>query len=123
MKINVQLEHGGIKPEKRYSNDESYEIKSPCDFFVGAFQRFTLWTGIYIDLPQGYAGIIRGKARNYKRGLMTDGMVDHGHFTQISLTLINTSRKKIEVFRGDPIAQLVIVPTIEAEFEEVEDDI
>lgn len=104
-------------PKKKRETDTSFDLFSPIDFFIGPFQRWTLWTGVMISIPQGMVGIIRSKTSNVKKGFITDGMIDAGFTGQIGITLINTTKKKIEFFRGDPIAQLVILPTVEVELE------
>lgn len=116
--MKVLLEHGGIMPEKKHPNDTTWDIKSPIDFFIGPFQRWTLWTGVRIDLPEGTVGLIRSKTGNIRdKGILCDGVVDSGYKGQICITLVNTTKKKIQFYRGDKVAQLVILPAIKGELE------
>lgn len=118
MKVKISLEHGGIMPEREHWNDAGVTLFAPVDFFVGPFQRFTLWTGVMMELPQGTVAMIRSKGGLVKnKGLLTDGMIFGGFTGQIGVTLINTTRKRVDFVRGDKVAQLVILPAEIAELE------
>lgn len=118
MKIKVTLEHNGIMPAKEHWNDAGLELYAPVDFFVGPFQRFTLWTGVMVEMPQDVVALIRSKNSQVRnKGLLTDGVIYGGYTGQIGITLINTTRKRVDFSRGDKVAQMLIVPTVYAEIE------
>ena len=111
MKIKVVLEHHGIMPERAHEDDAGLDLFTPVDFFVGGNQRFTVWTGVRMELPEGTCGLIRSKSGLLKnKGIITDGVIDVGYTGQIAVTLINTTPRKVFFERGDKIAQMVIVP-------------
>lgn len=111
MKIKVVLEHHGIMPERAHEDDAGLDLFTPVDFFVGGNQRFTVWTGVRMELPEGTCGLIRSKSGLLKnKGIIADGVIDVGHTGQIAVTLVNTTPKKVFFERGDKVAQIVIVP-------------
>jgi dUTP pyrophosphatase len=70
-------------------------------------------TGIAIELPEGYAGLVQPRsglaARHGVTCLNAPGLVDPGYRGEISVILVNTDPvASYEVRRGDRIAQLVV---------------
>ena len=53
--------------------------------------------------------------------LNSPGTIDSDYRGEIKVILINLGREKVEIKRGDRIAQLVISPVVKADIEEVED--
>ena len=78
-------------------------------------------TGVHVQIPEGYVGLIKSKSGlmvNHK--ITTDGTIDCGYTGSIRVCLFNHSNKKYRVKAGDKIAQLVIVPCLLPELEEVD---
>lgn len=98
-------------PDRAHTDDAGLDLFTPVDFFVGPQQRFTLWTGVRMQLPKGTCGLIRSKSGLMKKkGIITDGVIDAGYTGQIGVTLINTTNKKVWFEKGDKVAQIVIFP-------------
>ena len=111
MEVKIILEHHGIMPDRAHADDAGLDLFSPVDFFVGPQQRFTLWTGVRMQLPKGTCGLIRSKSGLMKKkGIITDGVIDAGYTGQIGVTLINTTNRKVWFEKGDKVAQIVIFP-------------
>ena len=111
MEVKIILEHHGIMPDRAHTDDAGLDLFSPVDFFVGPQQRFTLWTGVRMQLPKGTCGLIRSKSGLMKKkGIITDGVIDAGYTGQIGVTLINTTNRKVWFEKGDKVAQIVIFP-------------
>ncbi len=81
-------------------------------------------TGIAIELPVGYAGLIYARSGlATKQGLAPAnkvGVVDCDYRGEIMVALHNHSSQARTVSGGDRIAQLVITPYITADFEEAD---
>lgn len=81
-------------------------------------------TGIHMEIPEGFVGLLfarSGMATN--RGLAPAnkvGVIDSDYRGEIIVALHNHSDEKARVEVGERIAQMVIVPYIHAELEEVE---
>lgn len=56
-----------------------------------------------------------------KHGIVTDGTVDAGYTGSIRVCLYNRDGTSMSFKRGDKIAQLVIMPIITPDFEQVDE--
>ncbi len=82
-------------------------------------------TGLAMALPQGFEAQIRPRSGlAIKHGitcLNTPGTIDSDYRGEIKIILINLGQEPFEIKRGDRIAQMVIAPVIQAQFNEVEE--
>lgn len=84
-------------------------------------QRALIPTGIAIELPHGYVGLVHPRsglaAKHGITVLNAPGTVDAGYRGEIMVTLLNTdASNSFTVNRGDRIAQLVIQKVEHARF-------
>lgn len=84
--------------------------------------RAFIHTGIHISLPEGYEAQVRGRSgHNKKHGIVVPtGTIDADYRGEIGVVVYNLSREAYTIQEGERIAQLVICPVIQAEWEEVE---
>lgn len=98
-------------------------LEQPEDIPAGA--TVVIPTGIALELPVGYAGLIYARSGlATKQGLAPAnkvGVVDCDYRGEVKVALHNHSAEQRTVCPGDRIAQLVIAPYITADFEEVEE--
>ena len=76
--------------------------------------------GIAIEIPDGFVGLVFPRSSCYKQGqIMSNcvGVIDSGYRGEIKAVMIGTSSKSY--FVGERVAQLVIMPYPQIEFEEV----
>ena len=96
--------------------EESVTIQPGETYFVP--------TGIALEVPEGCAGLVYARSSlGAKRGLAPAnkvGVIDSDYRGEIIVALHNHSDEKKRVEIGERVAQLVIVPYIHAEFEEVD---
>jgi dUTP pyrophosphatase len=83
-------------------------------------------TGLVIEVPRGmFLGIFARSSTPLKRGLMVAngvGVVDSdycGPADEVKIAVINVSAKPVTVSRGDRIAQGIVLPAPQIEWEEV----
>jgi dUTP pyrophosphatase len=82
----------------------------------------TISTGIALELPPGYGGIVADRSGLAVRGLTTfAGVVDPGYRGELRVVAGYFGEEPLEIKVGDRIAQLRIVRRIEASFDEVEE--
>lgn len=81
-------------------------------------------TGIAMELPLGYAGLIYARSSmGTKRGLAPAnkvGVIDSDYRGEVMVALHNHGQQPQTVASGDRIAQLLITPVITPGFQEVE---
>ncbi|HAI39011.1 MAG TPA: dUTP diphosphatase [Maribacter sp.] len=78
-------------------------------------------TGIAIEIPNGYVGLIYPRSSVYKTGLRlcnSVGVIDSGYRGEIKFKF-QASKRAVPYKVGDRIGQLIIVPFPQIEFEEV----
>jgi len=80
-------------------------------------------TGLIIELPPGYEAQVRprsGLALNYVIAVLNSpGTIDSDYRGEVGVVLANLGHAPFEVRRGERIAQLVVLPVVQAELVEV----
>ncbi|MCC2631174.1 MAG: deoxyuridine 5-triphosphate nucleotidohydrolase, dUTP pyrophosphatase [Candidatus Paceibacter sp.] len=86
---------------------------------VGEWKR--IGTGIAIEMPLGYVGLIWDKSGLASNHGLTNlgGVIDAGYRGEYFVTLLNTSQEDYIVEKGHKIAQLLIQPVEHPTIEEV----
>ncbi len=87
--------------------------------------RLMVPTGIAIELAAGYEAQIRPRsglaAKHGVTVLNTPGTIDADYRGEIKVILINLGEEPFNVARGDRIAQMVVHPVIQVDWDECED--
>lgn len=131
MKIKFKKMHPlASMPKKAHRTDAGFDLYC-CDFAIDwAKQELVCRTGIAVEIPEGYAGLIFPRSSVSNKPLLLHnsvGVVDSGYTGEITAKFIITDLRaylqnddnKYQV--GDRIAQMVILPYPEIEFEEVDE--
>ena len=86
--------------------------------------RFPVPTGLSMAIPVGFEGQVRPRsglaAKQGVTCLNTPGTIDADYRGEVKVILINLGQEPVTIRRGDRIAQLVIAPVVQAEWEEVD---
>lgn len=92
---------------------------------IGAGETVFIPTGIALEVPKGYAGLIYARSSmGAKRGLAPAnkvGVIDSDYRGEISVVLHNHSKTDQQVAPGERIAQLLITPVLTPQYEEVDE--
>ncbi|OLS01771.1 dUTP diphosphatase [Tissierella creatinophila] len=87
-------------------------------------ERVLVPTGLFISIPKGYEGQIRGRsglALKYGIGLANGiGTIDSDYRGEIKVILVNMSNENYIINKGDRIAQFILSKYEKIEFKEVE---
>jgi dUTP pyrophosphatase len=102
-------------PQRAHEGDAGLDLFACEAAHLGPGERWSLGTGIAIEVPDGHAGLVlprSGLAREHGIALVNSpGLIDAGYRGEVRVLLLNTD--PAETFRievGDRIAQLVIAP-------------
>jgi dUTP pyrophosphatase len=94
------------------------------DMTLAPLERRLIPTGLVLQIPEGFEGQVRSRSgQALHRGLTVanaPGTIDSDYRGEVGVILINLSHEPQTVKRGEAIAQLVIAPVMQADFEEVE---
>lgn len=80
-------------------------------------------TGVAVAVPDGHVGLVCPRSGLSKHGVTVanaPGVVDAGYRGEVMVRLTTTSATPYRVYRGDRIAQLLIVPILRPEITVVE---
>ena len=109
MDLIFQLDKGAYKPLKAHQNDAGFDISCREDQVLEPNVANTIDTGVHILIPKGYVGLVCPRSSFNVKGISTPiGVVDAGYTGSIRVVLEPFNLTKI--FKGNRIAQLVILP-------------
>ena len=120
--INVQLDKGAYMPERAHPEDAGADIRSPKHVVIWPHSSETIDTGVHVEIPAGYVGMLKSKSGlNIKHDITSEGVVDAGYTGSIRVKLYNNGPTKYSVEVGDKISQLVIMPIITTPYIQVDE--
>lgn len=116
MKINIVLDEGAKMPCKAHKEDAGYDLFTPEAVVVLPRESVTIDTGVHVQIPEGYVGMLKSKSGlNVKYGITSEGVIDCGYTGSIRVKLYNNSHNNYVFAVGDKITQLVIMPIADAD--------
>jgi dUTP pyrophosphatase len=108
-------------PSYAHPGDAGADLRSAESLTLGAGARALVSTGVSIALPEGHAAFVVPRsglaAKHGITVLNSPGTVDAGYRGEIKVTLLNTDTETpYEIQVGDRIAQLIVMPIVQARF-------
>lgn len=111
--INIMLENGAKLPERAHPSDAGLDLFLPTNHEpITVFKKnsITIDTGVHIEIPEGYVGILKSKSGlNVKHDLTGTGVIDAGYTGTITVKLYNHGNEKHTFLPGDKLIQLLII--------------
>jgi dUTP pyrophosphatase len=115
-------------PEPASSRAAGFDLASAVDLEIPPRSIRLVGTGLVIAVPDGYfLGIFARSSTPLKRGLMVAngvGVIDPdycGPSDEIKIQVLNFTETPVLVKRGDRLAQGIVLPAPQIEWEEVDD--
>lgn len=116
--MKIKLDPGAFMPERAHSADAGYDLRSPITGRLYAGEAIVIDTGVHVEIPQGYVGMLKSKSGlNVKHDIVGEGVIDSGYTGSIRVKLYNHGAESYMIECGDKISQLVILPIITPELE------
>lgn len=123
--IVVRLPHGKDLPLPAYATPESAGCDLlaaiPDNLVLAPLERKLIPTGIAITLPDGFEAQVRPRSGlALKHGitvLNTPGTIDADYRGEIGVILINLSTEPFTITRGMRIAQMVLAPVTQTQWQ------
>ena len=128
MKVKIVNKSGFDLPKYETEGAAAFDIRAiinqgVTDIMPG--EQMNIDTGLYFEIPKGYELQIRGRSGNAFRhgiGIVHGvGTIDSDYRGEVKVCLINHGEEVFYINHSDRIAQGVIAPIIQAEWEEVEE--
>lgn len=116
--MKIKLDPGAYLPERAHSADAGYDLRSPIKCRLYAGEAVVIDTGVHVEIPVGYAGMLKSKSGlNVKHDIVGEGVIDSGYTGSIRVKLYNHGSESYMIEVGDKISQLVILPIITPDLE------
>ena len=113
MKVKVKIDDGCYLPERAYPDDAGMDLRTPHLTYIPAGGYAIINTGVHIEIPQGYVGMLKSKSGLYmKQNLTSEGVVDSGYNGSVVCKLVNHGHEPVQLPKGAKITQLVIIPIL-----------
>lgn len=110
----AKIEDTAHDPARQYNSDACWDLASHGDHMVPSGKWTVIPTGLKIDIPYGYCGMIMSRSGHAARYgvfvLNAPGMIDSGYAGEIKIVLANLSDADWEIEDGERIAQLFLTP-------------
>ena len=122
-KINFKKLYGGVyTPTKSNTTDAGYDLYSVNDVAIPKGYNALINTGIAIEIPKGYVGLIWDRSSLGVKGIHRHaGVIACGYTGEVKVCLHNTSAVTYDIKKGDRIAQLIIQEAPHYELNEVQE--
>jgi dUTP pyrophosphatase len=120
VELRIQrLREEATLPSRAHEGDAGVDLHSAEPARIAPGERATVATGIAVEIPSGYAGLVlprSGLAARHGIALVNaPGLIDSGYRGELKVLLLNTDRTEaFEISPGDRIAQLVLSPVADA---------
>lgn len=108
-------------PTYAHTGDAGADLRSTVGTSIPPYNRRTVPTGVRLALPDGYMAMVVPRSGLASKSGVTvlnaPGIIDSGYRGDIGVVLYNSTPFRYIVNVGDKIAQLVMVPFVQAAFE------
>lgn len=119
--MKVMLDEGAYMPTRAHSTDAGLDMYSPVDVMIMPRANAVIDTGVHVELPLGSVGFLKSKSGlNVKHGILGEGVIDAGYTGSIRVKLYNHGSDPYCIQRGDKVTQLVILPVLLPDLEQVD---
>ena len=128
MKVNIKkLTETAKLPERGSAYAAGYDLFADLQetIEIKPHETYMINTGVAMEIPEGYwGGVFARSGLSAKEGLRpanSEGVVDADYRGPVCVALHNDGEVVRTVTPGQKIAQLVVVPFLAVEFDEVEE--
>lgn len=108
-KIKVALDIGAYIPTRAHDLDAGLDLYAKEDVAIWPNDTEITDTGVHVEIPEGFAGVLISKSGLNSEGITTTGLIDAGYTGSVKVVLINNGPIRRLIKKGDKITQLVII--------------
>ncbi len=121
LKLKIKkLSPDAVIPKYAHAGDAAFDLYSIEDVVIKPNERLQIGTGLAMEIPDGYVGLIWDKSGlSHKSGLKTlGGVIDSGYRGEVKVGMINLGKEDYVFEKGHKVAQMLIQKIEHAEIEE-----
>lgn len=117
----LKLSKSAESPEYALGTDAGFDLKAIENVNFFPFEQKQVRTGIAIEVPTGYVGLVRDRAGIVQKMNVhtVAGTFDSGFRGEVSIMLVNMNDKTVEIEKGMRVAQIILIPVVKAKLLEV----
>lgn len=123
LKVKIKkLREDAVVPTKAHATDAGCDLYATSKEY-DACGCVVYGTGIAVEIPQGFVGLVFPRSSIAKTGLLLSnavGVIDSGYRGEIMAKFRRAEVPALEYVVGERIAQLIIIPYPEVKFELVD---
>jgi dUTP pyrophosphatase len=115
VELKIKRIHESAKlPSYGHRGDAGLDLYSVVDVVLSKGEIMAVATGIQVEIPPGYVGLIWDKSGISLKGVhRLAGVIDAGYRGEVRVVMANLSDQDYPIERGMKIAQLLIQPIVE----------
>lgn len=116
--LKITIDPGAYVPQRAHPTDAGLDLLSPIDINILPGTREIIDTGVHVQIPDGYVGLLTSKSglmANY--GILNTGTIDSGYRGSLKAVLFNLGEDILKIRKGMKVTQLVLFPIITPEVE------
>lgn len=111
MVLKVTLDDGAIMPTRAHDLDAGLDLFARAEEIVMPYSSTKFDTGVHVEIPPGYVGMVKSKSGlNVRHGITSEGVIDAGYTGSIMVKLYNHTPEGVLIQKNQKISQLVIMP-------------
>lgn len=111
----------GIQFTAPRDGDAGYDLFSIADYEVPAGKTVLVVTGLHVEIPSGYVGLVKDRSSVASAGLHSlAGVIDSAYRGEIKILLLNIGAATYSIKQGQKIAQMVVLPVYLEDVEQVD---
>lgn len=116
-----KLNELSIPFKRMHEHDACYDVYANTSVTLLPQTTVIIPTGIILEIPVGYEGIIRGRSGLASKGILVHtGTIDAGYRGEVGVIMFNTTNETFKFNAGDRVAQFCLKKVLPVQFEEVE---
>lgn len=124
MQLKIKKIHPQVKiPSYAHSGDAGFDLFIPEEVTIQPGERLSIPLGLALEIPDGHAGLLLDKSGlSHKHGLKSfGGVIDAGYRGEVHAGIMNLGTLPYTLNAGDKIIQMLIMPVIRVDIQEVEE--
>jgi dUTP pyrophosphatase len=113
MELRCKLDYGATLPTRGHEFDAGLDLYSRDDFTIDPGESAVFDTGVHMEIPRGFAGILISKSGlNVNHDTLSTGLIDADYTGSIRVKLYNHGEQPLHIAKKQKISQIMIVPVI-----------
>lgn len=108
---NDRLRALDIGFEAPRTGDAGYDLFAIADYRIDPGQRALIDTGLHLEIPPGFVGLVKDRSSVASVGIHTlAGVIDSSYRGELKILVVNLGGSAYRIGTGQKIAQLLLAP-------------